>query len=102
MDRAPCRPQYHLPLRRLDGPRNAPLGRPDAGGASIQRGLRFNPQNHAWTEMSAEGAPAARHGHTAHWAGTAMLVWGGRTATGLVKDTNLYTPPATFYLYQRP
>ena len=52
--------------------------------------------------MSAEGAPAARHGHTAHWAGTAMLVWGGRTATGLVKDTNLYTPPATFYLYQRP
>lgn len=38
-----------------------------------------------WTTMTTTGAPAARAGHTAVWAGDAMIIWGGTSG------------PATFY-----
>ena len=41
-------------------------------------------------------------GHTGVWTGTDLLIWGGRNATTLLKDAATYTPPGTFYLYQRP
>ncbi len=47
----------------------------------------------AWEALPSEGAPLARHLHTAIWTGSRMIVWGGRvegspqvTATGGIYD----------------
>ncbi len=42
-------------------------------------GARFNPQTGKWTPLPGLNAPAARHGHTAVWTGTEMIIWGGQS-----------------------
>lgn len=44
----------------------------------------------SWTATSLTGAPASRWIHTAVWSGTEMIVWGGRTANGMVNDGGRY------------
>lgn len=49
---------------------------PEIGGA-LNSGGRYNPSLNSWEATSLTGAPAARSRHTAVWAGTEMIVWGG-------------------------
>jgi N-acetylneuraminic acid mutarotase len=40
-------------------------------------GGRYNPSTNSWTATSTVNAPSARYEHTAVWAGSKMIVWGG-------------------------
>jgi hypothetical protein len=40
-------------------------------------GGRYDPATDTWTPTSIAGAPTAREAHTAVWAGSEMIVWGG-------------------------
>jgi uncharacterized repeat protein (TIGR01451 family) len=40
-------------------------------------GGRYDPVAKSWTPTTTIGAPGARNGHTATWAGKEMIVWGG-------------------------
>jgi hypothetical protein len=54
---------------------------------------------------AAMGAPVARLGHTAVWAGSEMVVWGGRAElsdSDVFDDTFGYTPARTMFLYLKP
>ena len=76
----------------------------ESSAGKLGDGGIWSPETDTWTDISAfqVGAPPPRTGHTGIWTGTNMLVWGGRNATDLLKDTYTYTPSGTFYLYQRP
>ena len=47
------------------------------GSSYLNTGGRYNPSTDSWTATSTTNAPAARHGHTAVWTGSEMIVWGG-------------------------
>jgi N-acetylneuraminic acid mutarotase len=49
------------------------------GGTShfLNTGGRYNPGTNSWIATSTAGAAAARISHTAVWAGSEMIVWGG-------------------------
>jgi len=49
----------------------------DWPNAPVGSGGRYDPATDAWTPVSSIGAPTARHGHTAVWTGSRMIVWGG-------------------------
>ena len=76
----------------------------ETSGAYLGDGGLWSPETNLWTDISSvlPGAPPGRSGHAGVWTGTDLLVWGGRSTAGLLKDANTYTPPGTFYLYQRP
>lgn len=61
-------------------------------------GAGYDPVANAWTAISPTGVPAGRVFHTAVWAGSRMIVWGGAYYDGLVGfDLNtggLYDPTA--------
>jgi N-acetylneuraminic acid mutarotase len=66
-----------------------------AGNEFLGDGARYNPDTNSWSAMAANGAPAARYGHTAIWNGTAMLVWGGGVANVgqlLTNTGGIYSP----------
>lgn len=46
-------------------------------GASLGNGARYDPIARSWLPLPVAGAPSPRHGHTAIWTGTEMIVWGG-------------------------
>ncbi|MCB1125142.1 MAG: hypothetical protein KDM81_01500 [Verrucomicrobiae bacterium] len=48
-----------------------------------------------WETLSKAGAPAARSGHSAVWAGGCLLVWGGRGAGGVLLGNGAAYDPAT-------
>lgn len=64
-------------------------------------GERYNPSTNSWTKLTPVGAPPERSGHSAVWAGNAMIIYGGYNSQDL-NDTFLYTPSQNLYLYQRP
>src|SRR5207248_1224526 len=43
----------------------------------LNTGGRYNPSTDSWTATSTGNAPDARSSHTAVWASTEMIVWGG-------------------------
>ncbi|MEJ5165896.1 MAG: hypothetical protein WHV67_02585 [Thermoanaerobaculia bacterium] len=43
----------------------------------LNTGGRYNPSTNAWTSTSITNAPSGRSRHTAVWAGSEMVVWGG-------------------------
>jgi len=43
----------------------------------LNTGGRYNPATDSWTATSTTNAPEARYYHTAVWAGSTMIVWGG-------------------------
>jgi N-acetylneuraminic acid mutarotase len=45
-------------------------------------GGRYAANLNTWSQMSTNGAPAVRAGHTAVWTGSEMIVWGGYVETG--------------------
>jgi N-acetylneuraminic acid mutarotase len=59
------------------------------GGANLlpsegyfNTGGRYNPTTETWTATGIANAPLARHGHTAVWTGSEMIVWGGAHGNG--------------------
>jgi N-acetylneuraminic acid mutarotase len=57
-------------------------------------GGRYNPAGNTWTPIPTTGAPSARGYHRAVWAGSGMLLFGGRGEGGYLSDTWLYYPSA--------
>jgi N-acetylneuraminic acid mutarotase len=49
-----------------------------SNGGFLNTGGRYNPATDTWTFTNTSGAPTGRSGHTAVWAGTEMIVWGGQ------------------------
>ena len=75
---------------------------PTVPGGYLDTGARYDPLTETWTPTTTAGAPSARRFHTATWAGTRMMVWGGENApqpapflaTGGLYDpaTNTWSP----------
>lgn len=68
-----------------------PNGPRDDGGA-------YDPATDSWTALGTTEPPSARESHTAVWAGTGMIVWGGFLAPGggaWDAATNSWTPTGT-------
>jgi N-acetylneuraminic acid mutarotase len=57
------------------------------GGGDANTGGRYNPDTDTWTAMSTTNAPSGRQSHTAVWAGSEMIVWGGYDTSGFVVNT---------------
>ena len=78
------------------------------GGANesgnVMYAATYSPELAKWTGVNSSlpNVPSPRTGALSIWAGSAMLIFGGTTQTGMQKDVYGYTPAATFYLYQRP
>jgi FG-GAP-like repeat/Kelch motif len=58
-------------------------------------GALYDPATDAWTPMSTTGAPSARHGQTAVWTGSKMIVWGGQDEAGGLLNTGASYDPRT-------
>jgi N-acetylneuraminic acid mutarotase len=58
-------------------------------------GDRYTPATDSWTPTSTTGAPEPRDTHTAVWAGTMMVVWGGGNEVFVPKDTGGRYDPTT-------
>jgi N-acetylneuraminic acid mutarotase len=65
-----------------------------ASGATtyLSDGARYDPALDAWTALPTSGAPSARSGHTAVWAGSKMVVWGGQDASAVLQTGAAYDP----------
>ena len=55
-------------------------------------GGRYNPVTDSWTATVTNGAPEARHLHTAIWTGSEMIVWGGYSGSKYLKTGGKYNP----------
>lgn len=73
------------------------------GGSVFQGGMigvtntggRYNPSTDSWSSTTLAGAPLMRRGHTMHWAGTKLVVWGGVDDQGTAYgDGAIYDPGA--------
>lgn len=59
-------------------------------------GGRYNPATNTWTPLpsSAANVPTPRHGHTAVWTGSKMIVWGGQSGPDYLSTGGIYDPQA--------
>ncbi len=71
-------------------------------GVFLSDGAIYTPETDKWSSLTPSGAPSGRSGQSGLWTGSAMLVWGGNSDTGLRQDTYTYTPARSFFLYMRP
>ncbi|HWQ90446.1 MAG TPA: hypothetical protein VN673_02155, partial [Clostridia bacterium] len=64
-------------------------GKDEQSGAltNFNDGARYNPATDSWTPITSLGAPIARHGHTAVWTGSEIIIWGGAVIS---EPWNLY------------
>jgi N-acetylneuraminic acid mutarotase len=63
--------------------------------SNYNNGARYNPSANTWSPIAAAGAPAARLGHDAVWAGNRMVIWGGSDGTNAPFDSGArYFPSA--------
>jgi hypothetical protein len=71
-------------------------GQRGGGGFSaefLDTGSRYDPATDSWSPTGLTGVPEGRHGHTAVWTGTEMIVWGGWTgALPLFNTGGRYNP----------
>ncbi|MDX2042869.1 MAG: putative Ig domain-containing protein [Acidobacteriota bacterium] len=58
-------------------------------------GGRYNPANNSWSATNAVGAPDGRDHHTAVWAGSEMIVWGGEGTSSIKINTGGRYNPAS-------
>lgn len=61
-----------------------------AFGERVNTGLMFDNEDDAWLDVTTEGAPSNRSGHTAIWTSERMIVWGGEGSGGPVGDGGIY------------
>ncbi len=68
----------------------------DTAGAPVGTGSRYDPVADTWTATAVDATNAvARSEHTALWAGTEMVVWGGKDAAAAAMATGgIYNPSA--------
>ncbi|MBA7583276.1 hypothetical protein ES708_25217 [subsurface metagenome] len=59
----------------------------DRGGYCLNTGAVALHELFRWTPTSMGDVASARHGHTAVWAGSDMIVWGGRSSNGSALNT---------------
>ncbi len=59
-------------------------------GDRTNAGLMFDNEDDAWLDVSKEGAPSARSGHSGIWTGDRMIVWGGENAEKQFGDGGVY------------
>src|SRR5438874_11694171 len=52
----------------------------------------YDPATDSWSATSTTNAPEARTYHTAVWAGTQMIVWGGYGNSGYLNTGGRYDP----------
>gem|GEM_PF-821369 len=64
------------------------------GNCVLNTGGRYNPNTDSWTPTSTTNAAHARWGHTAVWAGSEMIVWGGTDpgVTNYLQSGGRYDP----------
>jgi hypothetical protein len=74
----------------------------------VNTGGFYDPIANTWRVVTTPGAPVARLGHTAVWAGSEMVVWGGRAELSADSNSEVfddafgYTPARTMFLYLKP
>src|SRR4029078_822169 len=61
------------------------------GGSSLNTGGRYNPNTDSWTATSTVSAPTGRSAHSAVWAGSEMIIWGGFSG-GYANTGGRYNP----------
>ncbi len=67
------------------------------GTRAVQTGGRYDPASDTWAPTTIAGAPEARTRHTAVWAGSRMIVWGGIAYDGgphVFRSGGRYDPSA--------
>jgi len=62
------------------------------GTVALGNGGRYAPTTDTWLATPDSGAPSARYGHTAVWAGNEMIVWGGWNGTTYYGTGARYSP----------
>ena len=66
------------------------------GGASastyLQDGRRYNPAADSWVAITVASAPSKRQEHSAVWAESEMVVWGGETGGNIAHSGGRYLP----------
>ena len=61
----------------------------------VNTGGRYDPQTDLWVPTSTTSAPGARYGHSAVWAGSEMMIWGGCSQGACPSSTGGRYNPAT-------
>jgi len=69
----------------------------DVVRSNYNNGARYSPAANSWTPTTQTGAPAARLGHNAVWAGNRMIVWGGGDGTNFFDSGASYFPQANIW-----
>ena len=65
------------------------------GTQCFNDGGRYDPVADQWVNVSTNGAPSPRYGHSAVWTGVEMIVWGGMGPDhGPLNDGARYNPTA--------
>ncbi len=62
--------------------------------APLDSGGRYDPSTDSWSPVTFSSAPAARFNHTAVWATSRMIVFGGKGDTDFLDDAVRYNPTA--------
>ena len=64
------------------------------GGAfnTLNTGGRYNPSTNSWTATTLTGAPSARQYHSAVWAASKVIIWGGSNGSSEFNTGGRYNP----------
>ena len=65
-----------------------------SGSTYLNSGGQYDPSADSWSTLSAVNVPTARAYHTAVWADTQMIVWGGKGTAGNLGTGARYNPSA--------
>jgi Viral BACON domain/Kelch motif len=58
----------------------------------LNTGARYSPSSNSWSPLSSNEAPGPRSDHTAIWAGSEMILWGGAYLSGTLNTGGRYDP----------
>jgi hypothetical protein len=73
-------------------------GRGLGSSGYVNDGGQYEPVGNTWTATTTTGAPAGRYFHTAVWAGSSMIVWGGDNSGSILNDGGVWS---TVSLYMK-
>src|SRR5439155_5926974 len=86
---APAAGEFHTAVWNDSGHEMIVWGGAGLAG-DLNTGGRYDPSTDSWTATSTGNAPDARSSHTAVWASTEMIVWGGSNGEGLYNVPTYY------------